>query len=307
MRTDFYYPSCGAGQIHGCRWAPPGAVRGVVQIVHGIAEHVERYDDFAEYLNVRGYLVVAEDHMGHGQSIGKTGTRGYFDGGWDDAVRDTAELTRRTMEEFPGLPYFIFGHSMGSFLTRTLLIRYPEWNFAGAIICGTGWQPIPKLKLGWLSCRAAARKVGEKNPSEKLQELVFGGYNRRVEHRRTEFDWLTRDSRQVDRYIADPMCGFVASSGLLRDMLGGMLYNEKKENLARMNRKLPVLFVAGSDDPVGNYGEGVRRTAKAFREAGMEQVRLKLFPLGRHEILNEINREEVFEFLFRWIESIRTK
>ena len=304
MRTDFYYDSAGAGRIHACRWTPPGEVRGVVQIVHGIAEHVERYGDFAEFLNVRGFLVVAEDHMGHGGSIGKTGSQGYFDGGWDAAVRDTVHLTRQTMEEFPDVPYFLLGHSMGSFLTRTVMIRCPELKLSGVILSGTGWQPIPKLKAGRLTAAAVAKKTGERNPSEKLQGLVFGGYNRRVEHRRTEFDWLSRDSQQVDRYIADPLCGFVASAGLIRDMLGGMAYNEKKEHLERMNRKLPVFFVAGSDDPVGSYGEGVKRSAKAFREAGMERVGVKLFPLCRHEILNEINRAEVYETLMRWIDSI---
>ena len=304
MRTDFYYESAGAGRIHACRWTPPGEIRGVIQIVHGIAEHVERYAEFAEYLNVRGFAVVAEDHMGHGLSIGETGTVGYFDGGWDAAVRDTVHLTEQTMAEYPEVPYFLLGHSMGSFLTRTLLIRYPELKLSGVILSGTGWQPIPKLKAGHLAASAIARKVGEKNPSEKLQDLIFGGYNSRVEHRRTEFDWLSRDSRQVDKYIADPLCGFVASAGLLRELLGGMAYNEKKDHLARMNRALPVFFVAGSDDPVGSYGAGVKRSAKAFREAGMEHIRVKLFPLCRHEILNEINREEVYETLYRWIDSM---
>ena len=298
MRTDFYYDSCGAGRIHGCRWTPEGEIRGVFQIVHGIAEHVERYDDFASYLNDRGILVVAEDHMGHGKSIDNGGTPGYFDGGWEAAVQDSYALLKATREEFPEKPYVLFGHSMGSFLVRSLLIIHPDSGISGAIICGTGWQPAAVLAGGEMTASAIAAAIGERNPSEKLQNIVFGGYNNRVEHQRTPFDWLSRDSREVDRYIADPMCGFVASAGLLRDMLGGMRMNQEKKNLQRMQKDLPVFFVAGGDDPVGSYGEGVRRTEEHFREAGMEDVTCRIFPLCRHEILNEINKVEIYGTLY---------
>ena len=214
MRKDFYYESCGAGQIHGCRWTPEGPVRAVMQIVHGIAEHVERYDAFAQFLNTKGILVVAEDHMGHGRSIEHGGTIGYFDGGWDAAVKDSMELLDRTMAEYPGKPYVLFGHSMGSFLVRSMLIRYPDSGISGAVVCGTGWQPNVKLEAGILTARMVAKKIGERSPSEKLQGMVFSGYNKRVEHKRTQFDWLSRDSRVVDAYMDDPMCGFCTERGL---------------------------------------------------------------------------------------------
>ena len=293
MRQDFYFPSCGEGQIHGCRWETEGQPRAVVQLVHGIAEYVERYDDFAQYLNDRGFLVVAEDHMGHGKSA-DTGTLGYFAGGWFSAAADSYRLLSDTRRELPEVPYFLFGHSMGSFLTRTILARYPDSGIRGAVICGTAWQPSALLPVGIGACRMACRRNGERTSSPKLEHLVFGGYNRRVEHKRTEFDWLTRDTAVVDRYLADPLCGFTPTAGLLRDMLTGISWIQRPENLAKMRKDLPVLFLAGGDDPVGNYGKGVRHAAQMFRRSGMTQVSQKIYPLGRHEILNELNRQEVY-------------
>ena len=304
MRTDFWYDSKGAGRIHGCRWSPEGEPRAVVQILHGIAEFVERYDDFANYLTSQGFLVVAEDHMGHGKSIGGEGTRGYFDGGWFNAVDDSVMLMNCMKEEFPGTPYILFGHSMGSFMARTILAKYPDCGLSGAIICGTGWQPKAALPALIKVVEAICKKNGERNPSEKLDNLVFGSYNKRVEHKRTPKDWLTRDNRIVDAYIADPLCGFVPSCGLLRDMMKGILYIEQPENLAKMDKKLPVWFIAGKEDPVGDYGKGVMKAADAFRKAGMEQVDVKLYPLCRHEIHNEINREEVYEDVARWLDQL---
>jgi len=303
MRSDFWYDSKGAGKIHGCRWTPEGAPRAVVQILHGIAEYVERYDEFASYLNSHGILVVAEDHMGHGQSINGEGIQGYFHGGWFTAVEDSMQLMADTRAEFPDVPYILFGHSMGSFMARTILCRYPDCGLTGAVICGTGWQPVLGLPVVIRIVEAVCKKNGETMPSEKLQNLVFGSYNRKVEHPRTAFDWLTRDAGIVDAYIAHPLCGFIASAGLLRDMMKGMYYSEQKENLAKMNKSLPVFFIAGGDDPVGPYGKGVHTCAEAFRKAGMEDVSVRIYPLCRHEILNEINREQVYADVLKWIEK----
>ena len=301
MREDFWFDSCGAGKIHGCRWTPDGEPKAVLQIIHGIAEFVERYDDFAEMLTRRGFVVVAEDHMGHGQSVGDGEIRGYFHGGWFNAVADSYHLLEMTKKEFPGLPYVLFGHSMGSFMARTLLCRYPDSGIDAAIICGTGWQSAAALPAVIKVVDEVCKKIGETNPSQKLHNLVFGGYNRRVEHPRTEVDWLTRDAKIVDAYIAHPMCGFTETAGLLRDMMTGIRYIEQPKNLAAMRKDLPVFFIAGGDDPVGNYGKGVRQAAEAFRKAGMTDVSLRIYPLCRHELLNEINREEVYGDILRWM------
>lgn len=306
MAQMFTIPSNGIGELHCCRWEPEGAPKAVLQIVHGIAEYIERYDDFARFLNGLGYVVVAEDHMGHGQTVGTQGTQGYFEGGWFTAVSDSYALLRKTKAEYPELPYVLFGHSMGSFMARTILEVYPDSGIAAAVICGTGWQPRAILPGAIGICQLACRKVGEKNPSQTLQNMVFGGYNKRVEHPRTEYDWLTRDAKEVDAYIAHPSCGFTATTGLLRDMLTGIRFIERKQNLAKMDKDLPVLFIAGGDDPVGNYGKGVTKAAEEFRKAGMKDVSCRLFPLGRHEILNEINRREVYDFTAQWLaEKVR--
>ena len=301
MRTDYFFDSCGSGKIHVCRWTPTGEAKAVLQIVHGIAEFVERYDDFANYLTSMGYIVVAEDHMGHGQSIGEDGIRGYFHGGWFNGVADTYKLMQDTMAEFPSLPYVLFGHSMGSFMARTILAQYPDSGISAAIICGTGWQPRFALPLLIKVVEGMCKKNGEQNPSEQLQQMIFGGYNKKIANPRTASDWLTRDEAIVDAYVAHPLCGFTPACGLLRDMMKGIYYVEQPENLAKMKKHLPVLFIAGTEDPVGPYGKGVEKAAAAFIKAGMSNVSLKLYPDCRHEILNELNKQEVYDDICSWL------
>ena len=303
MRTDEFYASKGVGQIHVCRWMPDEPPVAVLQIVHGIAEYVERYDEFANYMNRQGFIVVAEDHMGHGKSINGGGIQGYFHGGWFTAVDDSYELLRRTKAEFPALPYVLLGHSMGSFMTRTLLCKYPDCGISAAVICGTGWQPEPVLDTGIAICSVVCNRIGEQAASERLQNLVFSSYNKRVEHPQTAFDWICRDRKVVSDYVADPLCGFTATGGLLREMLGGIRFIQQPKNLAAMNKQLPVFFIAGGDDPVGSYGNGVHKAAAAFQKAGMQDVNCTIYPLGRHEILNEINRQEVYADVSGWCKS----
>lgn len=301
MRTDHWYPSCGAGDIHFCKWSPEGQPRAVLQIVHGITEYVERYDDFAGFMASHGYVVVAEDHMGHGRSVNGEGIQGYFHGGWFSAVEDTWQLLTQTKKAYPDIPYILLGHSMGSFMARTILYLHPDSGIHGAIISGTCWQPAFAMPAIVKIMEAACRMVGETNVSEKLQNLVFGTYNARVEHPRTKLDWICRDKAVVD---AHPMMqGLAPKAGLLRDMMVGINAIERKENLAKMRKDLPVFFVAGGDDPVGSYGKGVHSCADAFRKTGMTAVDVRIYPLCRHEILNEINKKEIYEDIIRWIEK----
>ena len=303
MEAEFWFDSQGAGKIRCRSWLPEGQPRAVVQLVHGIAEHIDRYDHFARFLTEQGFAVVAEDHMGHGKSINGEGIQGYFHGGWFTAVADTDHLLELTRQEFPGVPYILFGHSMGSFIARTILCKYPDSGITAAVICGTGWQPSAALPVLIKAADLIGKKSGETVPSKALEAMAFGSYNKRVEHRRTVCDWLSRDSAVVDAYMADPLCGFTPSAGLFRDMLSGIRYIQQPVSLAAMKKELPVFFIAGGDDPVGSYGKGVRKAAEAFRQAGMEDVTVKLYPLCRHEILNEINKEEVYQDILSWIES----
>lgn len=303
MRQDFYFPSKGKGKIHAIRWTPEGDIRGIVQIVHGIADYAQRYEPFAEYLNSLGFLVTGEDHMGHGQSIEGGSTRGFFHGGWFTAIADTCQLMKDTMTEYPDTPYVLFGHSMGSFMARTILCSQPDSGISAAVICGTCWQPKILLPPVIGLCKAVCQIVGEEVPSVFLQSLAFGSYNNRIDHPRTPYDWISRDEQIVAAYHADPLCGFTPCAGLLRDMMIGLNYAETKENLSRMCKDLPVLIIGGEADPVGLYGKSVPAAAAAFSKAGVSDVSQKLYPGARHEILNEINRNEVFTDISDWIES----
>ena len=239
--------------------------------------------------------------MGHGKSVG-SGAERYFAGGWLSAVGDTYELLRRTKEEFPSLPYFVLGHSMGSFMTRTLLFTYPNAGLRGAVICGTGWQSGATLAAGRTLCAMEQLRLGETKPSPLLNNLMFGAFNRKFPDAKTENDWICADPAVVQAYTEDPLCGGSASVGLAREMLRGIGMIEKKKNLAAMPMELPVLFIAGKSDPVGNMGKGVKRSAQAFRDVGMKSVELKLYD-GRHEILNERNRGEVYDDVWRFLEK----
>ena len=302
MKTsDFWYDSCGIGKIHGCKWLPEGQVRAVVQIVHGIVEHVERYDEFAQYLNSKGIAVVAEDHMGHGQSVNEGGIQGYFHGGWFSAVEDSYRLLQDTRAEYPEIPYILLGHSLGSFMARTILYLHPDSGISGAVLSGTAWKLPKAMPAVEKAVDMICRKVGETNVSQMMLDLAFGSMNARIEHPRKPADWVCRDNRIVDTH---PMTlGVQPTAGLLRDMVVGVRAIEQKKHLEMMKKDLPVLFVSGGDDPVGDYGKGVHACADAFRAVGMTDVSVRIYPLCRHEILNEINKEEIFDNILAWIEK----
>ena len=301
---EFYFPARLDARIHCCQWIPEGKPRGVIQIVHGIAEYAARYDNLAKVFTDRGFVVVAEDHMGHGGSISREIPQGCFAGGWLTAVSDTYRLMQMTKEEYPDLPYVIYGHSMGSFMTRTLLYTYPEAGLKAAVLSGTGWMPKAVLRTGRAVCAAEGRRKGMNSCSPMIDKLMFGSYNKGYENPRTPVDWLSRDTAEVDKYIADPLLGFPASVGLAREMLGGMLMNEDKKNLDKMPKDLPVLFVSGDKDPVGSNGKGVQQAYEAFQAAGMRDVRIKLYPDARHELHNELNREELHRDVLAFLEDV---
>lgn len=303
---DDYFPSCdGKTAIHVRRCIPDGAPVGIVQIAHGIAEHVMRYDAFAEYLARQGFLVAANDHLGHGKSLSDESCMGFFaeTGGWELAVGDMHKLAEQLSGEYPGLPFFLFGHSMGSFLARTYLIRYPG-ELTGAVICGTGQQASGLIQSGRSIGRAEIRRKGAKYRSQLLNSMAFGAYNSKIEAKRTDYDWLTRDPAVVDAYIADPLCGFIPTAGLFTDMMDGLAYISRRANMEQMRKDLPVLFISGDKDPVGDYGSGVMKAYTYFLNAGMTDVTLKLYHDCRHEILNELCKEQVMGDVLRWLTAL---
>ena len=305
--TEFTFLSTdGKTQLHGMRWEPEsGSVRAVLQICHGVAEHIARYDAFARYLNGLGIAVVGHDHLGHGLSLPEGGTPVYFGEGntWNTVVDDIYVLHQRIRLWYPDVPLCIMGHSMGSFLTRTYLIRYPG-TVKAAVIMGTGWQPNAVIAGGMAVAKAVGAVVGENGTSDLVTNLAFGAYNKLFAPNRTSCDWLSADEGNVDAYMADPLCGADATVGLFRQMLSGIRFNQKLSNLRQMDPRIPVLFVAGEKDPVGDCGNGVRRTYQEFRRAGVQDCTLKLYPGLRHEILNEkAQQQQIFEDIGQWLTS----
>ena len=294
----------GKTAIHAAEWMPEGTPRAVLQIVHGVSEHTLRYAPFAEYLTAHGFAVVGHDHLGHGTTVAPGAPRLYFGprGSWDWVVQDVETLRKLSREQFPGIPYFLLGHSMGSFLARTHLIRHPGVT-DGAVIMGTG-QMAPLLIKGGRAVAAIERlRVGEEHGSPLVQALSFKTYNKIFAPNRTGFDWLSVNEENVDSYISHPLCGGNPSIGLFREMLWGMGFIAKPEQLKRMDVTTPILFISGGMDPVGDLGKGVERAYESFRAAGVQDVSLKLYPGLRHEILNETEREMVYEDVRLWLES----
>ena len=300
---DFYFQSStGRTSIHALKCVPDSKPRAVVQIAHGIAEHIDRYRPFMEFLADNGFVVAGNDHLGHGKSIRVPEEQGFFaeKDGWWRVVDDMDKLHDIMSNEYPELPYVLFGHSMGSFLTRTYLIKHPD-KYDGVILSGTGHQS-PALVLGGNAAASVMAKLnGAMGDGAKLDSLAFGTYLNKIENPRTKFDWLSRDTEQVDKYIADPLCGFVGKIGLYRDMMQGIKFITDKKNIAQMNKEKPVYFMSGVGDPVGDYGKGVERAYKAFCDAGLHDVFMRLYPGGRHEMLNETNKEQVYQDILSWL------
>lgn len=304
MKKEFSFLSAdGSTQVYAVAWIPDAKPHAVLQLIHGLDEHVGRYAPFAEFMAEHGYVVVGNDHLGHGRTAAAEEDFGFFaeKGGWDLVLSDIHALREQTGKEWPDLPYFMLGHSMGSFLLRSYIIRWPGDIF-GAVISGTGQMARPVVAAGRALARTEIRLHGPKVRSMKLYNLSFGAYNKRFQPIRTERDWLTRDTEIVDANIADPFCGHVFTASLFRDMLGGIAYNRKPKNLRRMDRHLRVLFIAGDSDPVGDFGRGVTASYNSFVKTGMRHVRMRLFKDCRHEVLNELNRGEIWGFVLGWAE-----
>lgn len=303
-KEEFYFDSRdGEHKIHAVRWIPeiekPVCI---LQIVHGMAEYIDRYDDFARFLADRGILVVGDDHLGHGKSVNQGEPYGYFCK--EDAptvlVRDEHRLKKKMQEQYVGVPYIILGHSMGSFITRNYLIKYGT-GIDGTIIVGTGMQPKPVLMCALALATVQKVILGADHASKLINMLSFGAYNKQIKLPQTPFDWLSRNEDNVRKYIKDPMCGFTFTVNGFQTLFK-LIYNlHDKGKLSKMPKNLPVFFLSGADDPVGDYGRSVESVYQSFKEIGMENVQMKLYPEDRHEILNEVDKEDVYWDIYRWI------
>lgn len=297
----------GRSQIKGLLWQPVGTTasspRAIVQIVHGMTEYVGRYDEFARFLAAQGFVVCGHDHIGHGKSVPSRDDWGHMPAreGEDILVDDVDELRRLVSARFArSVPYFIFGHSMGSFITRVYLTRYAE-GLAGAVLCGTGNKSLAVSKAGNLLARAIARRKGERAISPFLHSMADGAYSKAIPDARTPFDWLSADEANVDAFIADEACGFPFTVGAYAALTALTRDAARLDLASRIPHDLPLLFIAGAHDPVGDNGEGVRAAAELVRTAGVKSVDVVLYEGMRHEILNEAGRERVYADVLAWL------
>ena len=299
----FYFTSTSqTTKIHAVRYLPQDEIKGILQITHGMVEYIERYEPFALYLNSKGILVTGHDHLGHGKSINSKDEWGYFakENGNQSVLQDIYQLTVLTKEKYPNIPYFILGHSMGSFYVRQYLCEFGH-DVDGTIIMGTGCQPLPLVQMGIFLTSLIAFFKGWNYRSRLINNIAFSSYNKHFQPARTDKDWLTRDTAIVDKYRSDERCGFIFTLNAYYNMFTGIkrLYNQKL--LSKMPKELPVFFISGKEDPVGDFGKGVLKAADMFYHTGMKNVTTKLYPDCRHEILHEINCVEVYHDILTWL------
>lgn len=279
-------------------------INGIVQISHGMSEEAGRYKKFANYLTDNGYIVYINDHRGHGKSaenINRIGILAQKDG-IHCIVKDLNKLTKIIKAENNGLPIFLFSHSMGSFAAQKYIIDYSE-DIDGVILSGTNGLHGIEVDLGFLVAKVMSKIQGREKKAYLIDKLAFGGFNKKFKPNKSEFDWLSRDFKEVEKYIENEYCGVVFSNGYFYDLF--KLFKEIRNinNLKKINSKLPIYIFAGDKDPVGKFGKGITKLYENYKKVGIENVEFKLYSGGRHEMLNEINKDEVINDTINWIKQ----
>lgn len=306
LKQSFRFRAGDGTAIFVFKWSPEklDKARGVVQIAHGMAEHARRYGDFAEALVRAGYIVYANDHRGHGKTAGSPENIGFFadKDGWELVVEDMHHLTGIIHEENPGRPVFLFGHSMGSLLARNYSFLYGK-EIEGVILSGTAGDPGFMGTLGLVLAKWEMKRMGKRAKSPLLNRLTFAGYNKPFKPTRTEFDWLSRDQAEVDKYIEDPYCGGIFTANFFYDLLRGMKEINRWDNIIKTPKELPICLLSGDKDPVGGNTKGVMQVYRAYQKAGIRDLSYRFYQDGRHEILKELNREEVISDIIDWLNA----
>lgn len=304
-KSEFYFDSNdGVTKIHAVMHIPDKTPCAILQISHGMVEFIDRYDDFAAFLGEHGIIVVGNDHLGHGGSVLSKEEYGYFSkkNGNRNLIEDLHKLTELTKERYPSLPYFLLGHSMGSFYARQYICDYGN-ELEGAIIMGTGNQPLVLAAAGVVITAVIALIKGWKYRSTFIDKMAFGGYNKRFMPSRTDKDWLTKDEKKVDEYLSDERCTFIFTLNAYHNMFKGIVRLHSGNLLEKIPKALPLLVVSGKDDPVGDFGKGVKKFAEKLGKLKIKDVMLKLYEKDRHEILNETDRDVVYKDVCDWIIS----
>lgn len=292
--TSTYKSRDGIHDISYHVWFPEGEARGILQISHGMCEYIMRYADFAEYMAEHGFIVCGNDHLGHGGSVDSNDELGYFshDKGWQNVVADLHTLTMIMKSNYPDLPYYLFGHSMGSFMARAYCTKYGR-ELDAAVFCGTG-EGFDGLGAMIAAVSAIKKVKGGKYRSAFVNKLAFGAYNSRIENKKTQYDWISRDCDIVDKYNADEKCTFVFTLNGFENLMEVLWYVNRDKWFSTLRKDLPVFLIAGDADPVGNYGKGVTGVCEKMKDFQCD-VRMKLYHGARHELLNETNRSEVYK------------
>lgn len=303
IRKEYSVPSkSGVADVFARCWMPADGAKAIFQIAHGMAEHGERYEEFAAFLCEKGFAVLVDDHVGHGKSVKSDDDLGYFgeNGGWDAFVEDERTLTELIKSEMPGLPIVFFGHSMGSFIAREYIRRYgKDERIKAAIFCGTsGKNPASAIAIPMAG--TIAKIKGSRHRSNFINNVAFGTYNSRIKNARTAFDWLSTDDEIVDKYIADKYCGYLFTAVGYRDLFTILDRVSGKDWYLSLDKNLPILLTSGEEDPVGLYGKGIKQVYNDLRLADKKDVTLRLYPGMRHEILNEVDRKQVYEDIAAW-------
>ena len=308
MREDFHFLSKDEKtKIHGVRWIPEdGAVHGVIQLVHGMNEYIGRYDEFARFLTGHGFLVVGHDHLGHGESVRDQRYMGYFckPKPSDVLVADIHQVTAISKRSYPGLPYFIFGHSMGSYLLRKYLTVYSN-DVDGAIICGTGSVPDIVCHAGMALCALIATFRGWHYRSSLVTKAAFGKPYAKfcMDGSVPENSWLCKDVERVKKYYNDPLSSFQFTLNGYWGLFSTVSYDNQEKYIKQIRTDLPLFLISGAEDPVGDGGIGVKRVYQQYKKAGLEDVTMKLYEGDRHELINELDRETVYADVWEWISS----
>jgi alpha-beta hydrolase superfamily lysophospholipase len=279
-----------------------------LHIVHGMAEHAGRYARLAARLNTAGIAVWAHDHRGHGSNPTPPVGLGHFadHDGWRALVDDSWSAAFALGQAYPGLPLYLFGHSMGSFVAQTLIAAHGG-AWAGVVLCGSDGPAGAGEAILRFYAGLERRLVGFRSPSPRIDSLTFGRFNHAFKPNRTRFDWLSRDAGEVDKYIADPLCGFSLTTQSWCDFLDGRRAQSTGDHFARVPSALPIRIIAGAKDPVGDNGRGPRRLLDAYKAAGLTDVTLRLYYDARHELVNELNRDEVTDELIAWLQRPLTR
>lgn len=301
MESEFWIDADDKTKLYIKKWEKHAQKpKAIIQLAHGMVEHIQRYDAFAKFLTEQGYIVYGNDHRGHGQTGILQGKLGYFakDKGFTKVTNDLVTISKMIKKEHPTIPLYLFGHSMGSFLARTY-IQESSNVIDGVILSGTGFYPCLTAYMG----RLIASNVQAEEPSLLMNNLIFKANNKRVKKPRTEFDWLTRDEGIINDYIKDPYAGFIPTGQFFYDLMTGLIELHHKKANKRIRKDLPILLISGEEDPIGNYGKGVMQTAKSYHKIGLTNVSVMLFENGRHELINETNKQEVFHFIHSWLQK----